>query len=150
MAFIDKITVDGTDYDIKGIPGAVYTPAVSDAGVISWTNDGDLDNPPDVDIASIAAEAVEGVYVDEVTGSEPTITAEANHRYMCGEVTSLSFTPPASGTAEVYFTSGATPAVVTMPATVKMPEWYTIDVNRIYVISVTDGIYGAVMSWASA
>ena len=35
----------------RGEPGAVYTPAVSDDGIISWTNDGGLQNPAPVDIA---------------------------------------------------------------------------------------------------
>ena len=34
----------------RGEPGAVYTPTVSDDGVISWTNDGGLQNPAPVDI----------------------------------------------------------------------------------------------------
>ena len=35
----------------KGDAGAVFSPAVSSTGVISWTNDGGLPNPPDFDIA---------------------------------------------------------------------------------------------------
>lgn len=35
---------------ISGAPGAVYTPSVSDDGVLSWTNNGGLENPPAVDI----------------------------------------------------------------------------------------------------
>lgn len=34
----------------KGDPGAVFTPSVSDEGVISWTNNGDLPNPTSVNI----------------------------------------------------------------------------------------------------
>lgn len=84
----------------------------------------------------------------QVAGTTPVISAEANTRYMCGEVTSLSFTPPTNGTAEVFFTSGATPTTLTLPQTVKMPDWFVMEANRIYEISITDGIYGAVMSWA--
>lgn len=39
---------------IQGVPGdkgATFTPSVSD-GVLSWSNDGDLENPPDFDFAS--------------------------------------------------------------------------------------------------
>lgn len=36
--------------DMQGPTGAVFTPSVSEAGVISWTNDGGLDNPVSVDI----------------------------------------------------------------------------------------------------
>jgi len=31
---------------------------------------------------------------------------------------------------------------------VKMPDWFVMEANRVYEISITDGIYGAVMSWA--
>lgn len=33
-----------------GKPGTTFTPSVSEAGVISWTNDGGLENPPPVNI----------------------------------------------------------------------------------------------------
>lgn len=87
----------------------------------------------------------------DVTGTTPTITAVENTRYVCGEVTSLSFTPPASGISIVRFTSGSTVTLLTIPSTVKFPEWFdptSLETNTIYEICVTDGIYGAVMSWA--
>ena len=77
--------------------------------------------------------------------------AVENTRYVCGEVTSLSFTPPASGISIVRFTSGSTVTVLTLPSTVKFPEWFdptSLETNTIYEICVTDGVYGAVMSWA--
>jgi len=45
------------------------------------------------------------------------------------------------------FTSGSTPTVLTLPNTVKMPEWFEIETNRTYEISILNGVYGAVMSW---
>lgn len=87
----------------------------------------------------------------DVTGTTPTITAVENTRYVCGEVTSLSFTPAASGICIVRFTSGSTVTVLTLPSTVKFPEWFdptSLETNTIYEICITDGIYGAVMSWA--
>jgi len=87
----------------------------------------------------------------DVTGATPTITAVENTRYVCGEVTSLSFTPPASGISIVRFTSGSTVTVLTIPSTVKFPEWFdptSLETNTIYEICVTDGEFGAVMSWA--
>lgn len=82
-----------------------------------------------------------------VSGASPTIVAEANTRYICGEVTSLDFTPCASGICNVVFTSGSTIAVLTLPQTVKMPEWFEVETNMTYEISIADGVYGAVMSW---
>lgn len=87
----------------------------------------------------------------DISGAAPTITAVENTRYVCGEVTSLDFTPAASGVCIVRFTSGSTPTLLTLPSTVKFPEWFdptTLEINTIYEICITDGIYGAVMSWA--
>lgn len=87
----------------------------------------------------------------EVTGTTPTITAVESTRYVCGEVSTLSITPPASGICIVRFTSGTTATVLTLPSTVKFPEWFdatTLETNTIYEMCITDGIYGAVMSWA--
>ena len=92
-----------------------------------------------------------GEIIEPVTGSTPSITGVANTRYMCEEVSTISITPPDSGTIEVFFTSGTTPAVLTLPNTVKMPEWFdatTLEANTIYDIIITDGVYGAVMTWA--
>jgi len=86
-----------------------------------------------------------------VSGTSPTIAAEQNTRYICGEVTSLSFTPCASGICDVRFTSGSTVTVLTLPSTVKMPDWFdptALDANTVYEINVLDGVYGVVMSWA--
>ena len=85
-----------------------------------------------------------------VEGTDPTIDAQSNCRYMCGEVNTISITPSLTGICNFVFTSGSSPAVLTLPSTVKMPEWFDItllDTNRIYEISISDGIYGAVTSW---
>lgn len=82
-----------------------------------------------------------------VSGTDPVIQATRNARYMCGEVTSLDFTPCASGICEVIFTSGSTVTVLTLPETVKMPEWFEVEANHVYDISIVDGAYGAVMVW---
>lgn len=104
-----------------------------------------------IDLSSIASQ-VEIPLVETVSGAAVTITGQPNTRYMCGEVTSISITPPAAGSIDVIFTSGSTVAVLTMPSTVKMPEWFdatTLDTNTIYEILITDGVYGSVMTWAT-
>ena len=101
--------------------------------------------------AAAAASAAAAVLTEEtVSGTDPVITAEANHRYLCGEVASLSFTPSATGGCEVVFTSGATPTVLTLPDTVRMPDWFdgTLEANRTYAINIQDGVYGVMTSWA--
>ena len=87
------------------------------------------------------------VQVVNVSGSNPTITAEYNKRYVCGEVSTLTITPASQGCTDVVFTSGTTPTVLSLPQTVKMPSWFTVEANKTYEISILDGVYGAVMSW---
>ena len=87
------------------------------------------------------------VQVVNVSGSNPTITAEYNKRYVCGEVSTLTITPASQGCTDVLFTSGTTPTVLSLPNTVKMPSWFTVEASKTYEISILDGIYGTVMSW---
>ena len=47
---------DTGDTGATGADGTTFTPAVSSAGVISWTNDGGKSNPPDVDLAGVASD----------------------------------------------------------------------------------------------
>lgn len=92
-----------------------------------------------------------GTVVTNVSGATPVITAEADTRYICGEVTSLSFTPCVSGICDVRFTSGSTVTVLTLPNTVKMPDWFdatSLEANTIYEINILDGVYGVVTTWA--
>lgn len=85
-----------------------------------------------------------------VTGANPSITAARNTYYVCGELETLSFTPNPKGISAVRFTSGTTATILTVPNTVKFPDWFdgTIEASRTYEISILDGVYGAVMSWA--
>ena len=104
-----------------------------------------------IDPTSIAA-LVEIPLVETVTGTTPSITGYPNTRYNCGEVSTITITPPSSGSIDVYFTSGSSAAVLTVPSTVKFPVWFdptTLDTDTIYEIIITDGVYGSVMSWAS-
>lgn len=84
-----------------------------------------------------------------VSGTDPVIVANSNTRYVCGEVTSIDFTPSSSGICDVVFTSGSTVAILTLPSTVKMPEWWdgTLETDTIYEINILNGTYGTVMSW---
>lgn len=85
-----------------------------------------------------------------VTGTTPFITANKNTRYICGEVATLNFIPSVNGICNVIFTSGSTPCVLTVPNDVIFPSWFdstALEANTIYEISISDGIYGAVMTW---
>lgn len=86
----------------------------------------------------------------EVTGSTPSITGEANKRYICGEVSTLSITPPETGMIDVVFVSGSTATVLTATGIV-FPEWFdstSLESNTRYEINVLDG-FGVVTTWAS-
>lgn len=88
--------------------------------------------------------------VINVSGTVPSITALPGHRYICGEVATLTITPPVSGCIDVVFESGSTPTVLTVPSTVKFPSWFdpdNLDANATYEINIMDGTLGAVMSW---
>ncbi len=95
----------------------------------------------------VTPQADPAIHSYTISGATPTIRALTNSKYTCGEVTSLNFTPCAQGSCEVIFTSGTTPTNLTLPSTVKMPEWFVVEESRIYDIIISDGIYGAVMSW---
>ena len=97
------------------------------------------------DIADLAFSTV------AVSGSTPVITAEANHRYVCGTVSTITFTPCASGLCDVLFRSGTSAAVLTVPSGLKWPDWFdptALAASTVYELNVMDGIYGAVMAWA--
>ena len=88
-------------------------------------------------------------FIVDVDGTDPTITGQPSYRYNCGEVLSLTVTPPESGTIDFRFTSGSTPTVLTLPSTVKMPEWWVeVEANTVYEMCITDGVYCGVMTWA--
>ena len=111
---------------------------------------GDTYTLTDADRQQIATYVTDASYVQQVSGTTPTIAGEPNMRYICGEVASISITPPSSGTIIVRFTSGTTAAVLTLPNTVVMPDWWGgVETNRAYELCIEDGVYGSVVSWAT-
>ena len=122
------------------------TQSFSDNAVGTYTSD-----------AKIAIQSMLGVepgvtLIETVSGTTPTIIALPNVRYNCGEVSTISITPPASGTCDIFFTSGSTATVLTVPSTVKWPAWFdatALETDMIYEIMITDGVYGSVMTWES-
>lgn len=87
-----------------------------------------------------------------VPGTTPVITADPGAMYVCTAtaVSTLSFTPCSSGLCGVRFVSGTSATVLTLPNTVRMPDWWTgCDTSRTYEIMISDGVFGTVMSWAT-
>ena len=89
-----------------------------------------------------------------VSGTTPTINALPGIRYVCGEVTTIDITLPASGIVDVVFTSGSTPAVLTVtPPTGQTMKWANgwdgvCEANTTYEINIADGVYGVVGQWS--
>lgn len=88
-----------------------------------------------------------------VTGTTPNINAKAGIRYICGEVTTLDITLPASGIVDVVFVSGSTPTVLTItPPTGQTVKWANgfdstaLDADTTYEINIMDGL-GVAGSW---
>lgn len=139
----------------KGNTGAAGADGVSPEVTIASITGGhsvtitDADHPTGQTFNVMDGESGEGIAV-AVSGTTPSITAEANHRYICGTLDELTFTPPASGVVDVVFTSGTTPTVLNLPNTVKMPEWFEVEAGYTYEINIADGVYGAVIAWATA
>ena len=113
----------------------------NDAGVPYELTQEDVD-----DISDAVYESL--VNTVTVSGTDPTITAEENTRYICGELLSLNFTPCQTGICDIRFTSGSTLTVLTLPSTVKLPDWFEVETNRTYEISIMDGVFGTVTSWS--
>lgn len=89
--------------------------------------------------------------VTTINGITPSIIAEENCRYVCGQVSTISITPCTQGICDIQFTSGSPAAVLTIPNTVLFPEWFdptTLEVDKVYEISIVDGKYAAIGIWA--
>lgn len=108
------------------------------------------------DMASVTGETV-GIYPaaqksaistmltapETVTGTTPTIAALAGVQYVCGEVSTLDITPPASGCFDVVFESGSTPTALTISnPTGTTVEWRddfdptNLSANAVYEINL--------------
>lgn len=115
------------------------------------TADGTPTNANDLTTKQYVDNAINGSTVS-VSGTTPTVTAVANTMYVCGEVSTLSFTPAVTGISDIIFESGSTATVLTVPNTVKFPDWFdatALEPNMVYEISIMNGTYGAVMAWAT-
>lgn len=86
--------------------------------------------------------------VIQVSGTEPVLCPKVNAVYDCGEVSVLTISSfPASGMFSVVFISGASPATLTIPQTLAMPDRFQVEANTRYEINVRDG-YALCAGWA--
>lgn len=92
-----------------------------------------------------------GMNVVTLTGTDITLAAQAETRYICGTLASLEITSlPTQGIVDIVFNSGSTATVLDLPSTVQMPEWFLLGANQTVEISILDGVYGSVMTWDSS
>lgn len=92
---------------------------------------------------------------ETVTGTTPTITAMAGVQYVCGEVSTLDITLPASGCVDIVFESGSSPTILTVTPptgkTMQWPEWFdptALDTNTTYELNIMNGSLGVVALWS--
>lgn len=161
--------------------GNLYVRAATDAYIKAGTNSQTYLNPSKQDAASFyglakaagdstqsASSNPVGTYTDSaksaisqmlngsvsVTGTTPTITALPGIRYVCGEVSTLDITLPASGIVDVVFESGSTATVLTItPPTGQTLRWAngfdptSLEANTTYEINIADGL-GVAGAWS--
>lgn len=144
----------GDDYILTAVDKAEIAGMIDAPSEIDDTaGTGDTDKTWSASKIASELEDVGSIKVVTVTGTNPVIQAEENTRYICGEVTTLDITLPASGIVDVLFTSGSTPTVLTItPPTGQTVKWAngfdptTLDANTTYEINIMDGL-GVAGSW---
>lgn len=90
-----------------------------------------------------------------VSGTTPTINAQAGIRYVCAEVSTLDIVAPESGCIDVLFTSGSTATVLTVTSakantTIKWTNDFdttSLDADTVYEINILDGEFGVAGTW---
>ena len=142
---------DGAKGD-TGSKGAKGDTGAAGAGVAAGGTQGQvLAKTSGTDYATGWVTPYAGPVTETVTGSTPTVAAAANHRYVCGEVSTLSFTPCETGICDIIFTSGSTAATLTVPNTVKWAGDFdptSLEANTVYELNVLDGVYGVAVAWS--
>ena len=89
----------------------------------------------------------------EKLSTDTTVELEPNKLYIFPEMSELTITlaePSDTGIANEYhfvFQSGATATTLSIPDAVKIPSGFSVDVNKIYEISILEGCLCA-QSWA--
>lgn len=89
------------------------------------------------------ATVVSGVNVVDITGSTVIQTGVANTFYICGTLTSLTFTTPVSGICGIRFVSGSTPTSLTVNGVSYWMNGFnpsSLEANKTYEINIFNGV----------
>lgn len=138
-AFHADVLVDNKVYSLNvvengGAEGNVHSPTTAASVVVAVSQMNSNQKLAMLNSLELTAETTV-----TVSSTTPTITPEANTLYNCGTLTRLTITdPPASGAYSIVFTSGATPTVTTIPATILGLENFAAEANTLYEINVLD------------
>lgn len=95
------------------------------------------------------------IWTEETVADNGSVTKEIAAYviyHFTGDLTALTvtLTAPADGELAQYhfdFISGATAPAVTLPASVVMPDGFTVEANKRYEVDILNN-YGAVTAWA--
>lgn len=143
----------GDDYVLTQADKQEIADLVDGAVIDDSAGIGDTDKTWSANKIASELEDVGSIKVVTVTGTNPVIQAEENTRYICGEVSTLDITLPASGIVDVVFTSGSTPTVLTItPPTGQTVKWANgfdptnLDADTTYEINIMDGL-GVAVGW---
>lgn len=144
------------------VPAALSSNPVTSDGVYNGINNLRIDLESDIhflnttvsghtsDIIDLNVKKQGILWVTNVSGTDPTIQAKSDHRYVCGTLSTLTIYPLGIGVTDVVFTSGSTPTVLTVVAPVKWPSWFdptALEASTTYEINILDGELGAVGKW---
>ena len=98
------------------------------------------------DKQDIAASVDSGAYVVYVEGTDPEIDGQPNMQYICDTVNTITINAPVEGTIIVQFTSGDSPAVLTMDGVI-MPEWWGgVEAGYVYELCI-ENMLGSAIWW---
>lgn len=135
-----------------GKNGTTFTPSVSTAGVLSWSNDGGLSNPNPISIKGPTGDqgpkGADGVYQgikkNSMSAANATTTINPNEVYVFPTMSSLNITLGAATSMfdeyHFFFTSGSTKTALTLPSTVKLPDDFEIEASKTYEISIANNL----------
>lgn len=88
--------------------------------------------------------------VTNVSGTDPTIQADSDHRYVCDTVNTLTIYPDGLSITDVLFKSGTTPTVLNVVGPIKWPSWFdptALEASVTYDIRIINGEYATVDKW---
>ena len=123
------IRADATEQEIivqriKHTPGVTFTPSISADGVISWTNDGGLENPEPVSVKGPQGEpGPAGPKGDKGDPGAPGAPGEQGPAGPKGDPGTAGVTPNITATATVNATTGTPAVTVTKSGTNAAPSF---------------------------